>query len=220
MILKYDKFNESFINDLNIKRLCYKYGIKNYKINKDGTIDVDGNVNLDYRVIKWGLITNLSPLKKLPLKFKNVSGYFNCAYNNLTSLVGSPEHVGGFFNCICNNLTSLEGAPKYIGGYINFGNAENEDESFFGNNKIKSLKGLGVIGEKMTPTRREFGVFKVIGFKDNPIEKMLNLIDNLDEKLNDIIEIFNEYYIDCNSDPEYMGQLFEDHGIRLKWIYL
>jgi len=30
----------------NIYRICEEYGIKNYTINPDGSIDVDGDVNL------------------------------------------------------------------------------------------------------------------------------------------------------------------------------
>lgn len=30
----------------NIDKLCKKYNIKNYNINEDGSIDVDGNVDL------------------------------------------------------------------------------------------------------------------------------------------------------------------------------
>ena len=37
------KFNES-VED--IDSICKKYGIKNYTINVDGTVDVDGNVDL------------------------------------------------------------------------------------------------------------------------------------------------------------------------------
>jgi hypothetical protein len=47
------KFNESLED---IDSICKKYGIKNYTINSDGTVDVDGDVNL--------LLKNLS---KLPL---------------------------------------------------------------------------------------------------------------------------------------------------------
>ena len=56
----------------NIHKICEKYGIKNYTINTDGSIDVDGNVHLWCR-----------GLTELPLKFNHVSGYFNCYVNKL-----------------------------------------------------------------------------------------------------------------------------------------
>ena len=95
-------FNESI--DSNIDSICKKYGITNYTINSDGSIDVNGDVNLSYY-----------NLTKLPLKFNIVSGYFFCNNNQLTSLEGSPKEISGIFNCRDNKLTSLEGCPKEIG---------------------------------------------------------------------------------------------------------
>ena len=46
----------------------------------------------------------------------NNSSYFNCSYNNLTSLDGAPKTVGSDFYCDNNKLTSLVGAPKTVGG--------------------------------------------------------------------------------------------------------
>jgi hypothetical protein len=69
-----------------IKDICKKFGIENYTINDDGTVDVDGNVNLGNK-----------GLTKLPLRFRNVSGYFYCHVNQLISLEGAPQKVGGNF---------------------------------------------------------------------------------------------------------------------------
>jgi hypothetical protein len=90
---------------MNIDEICEYYGIKNYTINPDNTIDVDGNVYLS----RIGLT-------KLPLKFNKVTGNFNCFWNNLTNLEGSPTYVGGWFDCSRNKLTTLEGSPNYING--------------------------------------------------------------------------------------------------------
>jgi hypothetical protein len=90
---------------LNIDEICKKYGIINYTINQDDSIDVDGYVDLrNYK------------LTELPLKFNKVSGRFNCSYNKLTSLEGCPNYVGDTFYCSYNDLTSLESAPNYVGG--------------------------------------------------------------------------------------------------------
>ena len=91
-----------------IDKICQKYGIKNYTINDDGLIDVVGNVNLYNQ-----------GLTELPLTFNNVSGWFDCGENFLTSLKGSPRWVGGEFYCGENRLTSLEFSPEYVGGYFN-----------------------------------------------------------------------------------------------------
>ena len=87
-----------------ISLICEKYGIENYTINPDGTIDVNGDVDL------YGF-----DLNELPLNFNKVTGYFNCGGNNLTSLKGCPRWVGGYFTCSRNKLTSLEFSPDYVG---------------------------------------------------------------------------------------------------------
>ena len=104
------KFNEEIlffdkIKKYKIDKIKEKYGIKNYTINSDGSIDVDDNVNLyNYR------------LTKLPLKFNKVNGWFDCSDNNLISLEGSPVELNGFFSCDYNKLTSFEFTPKIIRG--------------------------------------------------------------------------------------------------------
>jgi hypothetical protein len=101
---KYKNYIKESLNPDEIDSICQKYGIQNYTINHDGTVDVDGNVNLS----KKGLT-------KLPLKFNKVSGHFYCHSNQLTSLEGCPQEVGVNFYCYQNKLTSLEGGPKEVG---------------------------------------------------------------------------------------------------------
>jgi hypothetical protein len=88
-----------------ISLICKQYGIENYIINSDGSIDVDGRVDLSYK-----------KLTELPLTFNKVTGNFHCHFNNLTSLKGCPRWVGGWFSCEVNQLTSLEFGPDYVGG--------------------------------------------------------------------------------------------------------
>jgi hypothetical protein len=106
-----------------------KYGVKNYTINADLTVDVDGNVDLNNQDfeefgVQFGKVSgsfdcngckNLKTLKCAP---KEVSGSFNCySCTSLTSLEGAPEKVGREFSCIgCTSLTSLEGAPEKVNG--------------------------------------------------------------------------------------------------------
>ena len=88
------------INEQEIHEICKKYRIRNYTINSDGSIDVDGDVDLLY--------LNLT---KIPIKFNKINGYFDCSYNNLTSLENSPRWTKQSIFCIENSLTSLEGCP-------------------------------------------------------------------------------------------------------------
>ena len=94
-----------------IHSICDEYGINDYTINPDGSIDVDGNIILSYDFER-------GELTKIPLKFAKVIGDFECDRNQLTTLKGSPKSVGGNFDCHSNQLTSLEGLPE-IGGHIN-----------------------------------------------------------------------------------------------------
>jgi len=96
--------------DRNLKFLCEKYQIENYTINNDGSIDVNGDVDISFK-----------DLERIPINFRNVTGEFHCDNNKLTTLEGSPIHVGKGFNCSSDNKTSnrlknLIGAPEYVGG--------------------------------------------------------------------------------------------------------
>ena len=100
--MRYLKLFESF-EDIN--SICWRYNIKNYTINPDGSIDVNTFVWLRYK-----------ELKKLPLKFNKVNGDFNCNFNMMKSLEGSPIEINGYFDCGDNELKSFEFAPKIIRG--------------------------------------------------------------------------------------------------------
>ncbi len=109
MIKKYKEFIKESKED--IDSICNKYHIENYTINEDRSIDVDGDVHL-----------HNSKLNELPLYFRNVSGYFDCSSNNLTSLKGCPKNIVGSFYCYNNKLTSLEDCPNEVGGDLNCSN--------------------------------------------------------------------------------------------------
>jgi hypothetical protein len=111
----------------NIEEFCEKYLVKevyyNYIINRDGTVDINGNVLLGQ------LEKNMT---KLPVKFGKVSGYFFCEDNNLITLEGCPDYVGREFNVKkCYNISTLEGCPKYVGKYFSCEN-----------NNLTTLKGI------------------------------------------------------------------------------
>ena len=102
-----------------IHNICKEYNITNYTINPDGSIDVDGKVDLSYM-----------DLTEIPLKFNKVSGSFYCHGNQLKSLVGGPKEVGDIFYCSSNKLTSLKGGPEKV-----------YDMFYCGGNPLESLDG-------------------------------------------------------------------------------
>jgi hypothetical protein len=88
--------------------VCERHRIKNYTINDDLSIDVNGDVNLAYK-----------NLEHLPLKFNYIEGSFDCSNNELKTLEGCPQTVGGDFDCHRNELKTLEGSPQTVGGDFN-----------------------------------------------------------------------------------------------------
>jgi hypothetical protein len=147
----FEKFNE-------IDSICRKLGIRNYTVNVDGTVDVNGDVSLN----RWHPDTSIKEekLTKMPLKFGKVSGYFSCPSNDLTTLEGSPTHVGDYFNCSANKLTSLEGGPKFVGR-----------DFYCQYNNLVTLDGAP----------KEIGGYFCCGFFDtetNPIYKVYKLFPN------------------------------------------
>ena len=155
-IIVYESFNpiswvKSKVSNVFIERLCKKYGIENYIINSDGSVDVSGDVNFstmhdsDGKRIKLG---------KLPIKFGRVTGIFYCNEHDLTSLKGAPNYVGGDFYCSGNKLTSLKGGPSFVSG----------NYSCF-NNKLITLEGMpGQVGK--------------FDFSNNPVYVISKLFNN------------------------------------------
>ncbi len=91
LINKFKKFKSDYKiykRNIDIDNICNEYRIRNYNINPDGSIDVNGDVD----------ISELA-LDEIPLKFARVEGYFDCSKNYLTSLEGSPNYVGNGFTC-------------------------------------------------------------------------------------------------------------------------
>lgn len=89
-----------------IENWLNKYGIENYKINSDNTIDVYGNVILHHLNI-----TNFPPY----IKFNIIKGIFSIQYNNFTTLRGCPKIVEDLFSCSNNRLSSLKYCPRKCG---------------------------------------------------------------------------------------------------------
>lgn len=123
------KFNESLEGDFptdpdKIIEICRILDIKPSKIHPDGTVDIDGGLDLTTD-IRYYFDNERNPIFKrgrLPLKFGDVGG--NCYINNclLTTLEGSPNTVGGDFFAGANNFTDLKGGPKEVLGDYNINN--------------------------------------------------------------------------------------------------
>ncbi len=77
--------------------------VKNYHINDDLTVDVDGSVILQ----KKGLT-------EIPVQFGIVNGDFLCLNNQLTSCKGFPRIVKETLNCSGNQITSLIGCSESV----------------------------------------------------------------------------------------------------------
>ena len=79
----------------------------NYVINDDKTYTILEDVDISR--------FNLQTLKIRGIIIKEVKGNYNCSYNRLNDLEGSPRIVDGNFFCYSNELTSLKGCPKKVG---------------------------------------------------------------------------------------------------------
>lgn len=141
------------INKFRILRICKKYNIRNYIINKNNTIDVNGDVSLiGFR------------LSKLPLKFNNIYGSFDCSYNYLTSLKGCPKYVKGSFYCHNNYIYTLHYIPEKIDGDLSCTNnrltkieySSNINGNIYAyNNKLESIENYKNIIEKIHCTNKK-----------------------------------------------------------------
>jgi len=172
-------------------QVCNRYGIGNYTINDDLSIDVDGDVhlyskNLEYLPLRFSYVSGaflcfdneLKTLEGCPL---TVGGNFGCGYNELKTLEGSPQTVNGDFNCYNNELKTLEGGPQTVGG--NFSCYRNE------------LKDLEHFPE----------VNGIIDIEENTVNLLVyTFIDNADIFM---IEDFVDYEIVRNGDTVMLDRL-------------
>ncbi len=160
---------------------------------------------------------------KLPAKFINVDGVFDCSYNRLTSLEGSPDQCTMFI-CSDNQLESLEHGPKLVSDFycqrnkltsLEYGpqlkdiNATTGVNYNCSTNKITSLKGAPKI----------VGIFRC---DDNLIEsleyspqtmKQFNVEYN---RISSLVDI-NRHIINCNN-IHLEGNPIEEGGIGLLLI--
>lgn len=118
---------EQIVEDNEIHHICKKYGIENYTINNDGSIDIGGHVNLRSR-----------DLEELPLKFNVINGDLIVSFNRLTSLKNFPRKVYGKIYCSHNYIENLINSPCEISSIFDLYN-----------NPLKSLKGYNLDFNKL-----------------------------------------------------------------------
>ena len=105
-----------------IKEWLAEYGITNYTINPDLTIDVDDEisiVNSDNGKVNLDGKPYTKAFKKLPdyIRFNHVK-YFNFVDPICESLEGMPKIVDETFRlCNCNSLQHLYGSPEKANRY-------------------------------------------------------------------------------------------------------
>jgi hypothetical protein len=213
------KVDESIKNDYDVKCLLQRFKIYRYVINDDGTIDVNGSVDIsdtgiDKIPFTFGKVTgnfycdanNLTSLKGCP--YEVGKGFF-CAYNNLTSLEGSPSVVGDQFDCIGNKLTSLSGMPLEIGGnfYCQDNNIKELDsvsniEGYIKCDKIDISKFDGSCKAIYDSDGRPMMLFEkyVSGYERSRIIKKLKTFHIIEDTFSDNYTINDDGTVDVDGD--------------------
>jgi hypothetical protein len=173
--------------------VCRKYKIENYTINDDLSIDVNGDVELDSKNLKY-----------LPLKFNYVSGDFYCLDNNLESLEGSPQTVGGGFLCAYNKLKTLEDSPQTVDGNFYCGDNELTDLEHFPEvngiidieeNKVNLLV-YTFIKNADSFMIEDFNDYEIVRNRDTVmLDRLKTFIEGFDLEMPDLEEIKKEYKI-------------------------
>lgn len=114
------KDNQFFKTKDEIEKWLVSQRIRNYTINNDLTVDINGHVSLNYKNLKF-----------IPIQFGIVTGDFSCSYNNLKNLEGSPFHVKGDFLGFRNKLINIRGCSKIIDGEFDICNNNIIDLKYF-----------------------------------------------------------------------------------------
>jgi hypothetical protein len=155
------------MDEKSIEDWCRKYGIYEYIIGDDGILNVNQSV----------FIYNLN-LTKLPIQFGIVGGCFDCSFNKLTSLIGSPKIIDGYFYCYDNELATLKYGPEMVG-----------DSYDCQRNRIMSLIGFPKSIGHNNPNK-EINYFRC---RNNPIFEEYNKFEHYSQylrfiKINNILE--------------------------------
>lgn len=121
-------------------------GIVDYTIEPNLVVNVASSVHLTHKKLNF-----------LPIQFGEIKGEFNCSFNELKTLKGSPFFVKNNFTCSNNQLTTLKYSPKIVNAHYDCSR-----------NKIKTLDSFqtvvqGELNCSMNPI--QFQRFKVFQFQ-------------------------------------------------------
>lgn len=185
-----------------IHRLCNEYDIKDYTINNDLSIDVNGSVFFHSNGFQY-----------LPLNFNYITVDFYCYDNHLISLEGSPQKIDGHFFCYNNRLETLKGGPNEVGGAFSCDK-----------NILISLEGCPKkVGSVFCCNNNDLRVIDYLPEKMNNFEILYNPIECIfrefiyEENLNELVDEFNEYSIIRSNDLVWVRlEVFcNDFGLNL-----
>lgn len=73
-----------------MKQLKTYEGFFDFFKKSDRKMDIKEICNM-YNIVNWTLVDGLVNVDGSALKFGTVTGYFDCGYNRLTSLKGTPQ---------------------------------------------------------------------------------------------------------------------------------
>jgi len=139
----------------------------------NNTIDVFGDVKMD----------NLE-LSRIPYRFGDIYGDFDCSDNKLKNLINSPKLVDGDFICSRNNLYSLTSGPYVTRGY------------FCRNNFIDNLNGLS-LSKSAVEFNASNNLITKINYNLLENIKILNIDNNRLTELNIIWSAKNLQILHC-----------------------
>lgn len=184
-LYRYRNFIKESNDDLNklalIKKELFnhKYGIVNYTINEDLSVDVNGSVS----------ISKYYKVSKIPLKFRKVNGSFSCADNELTDLEGAPIEVNGDFYCYGNKLKNLKNSPISAGNFYCFDNNLTSLEGI-----PKKVKNIYCYNNRITDVKEiPDGWFGKLDIRYNPVHEIFKLFPH--ERWDQVVEHLNDYNV-------------------------
>lgn len=110
-----------------VKKMCKNFGIEEYLINDDLSIDVYNHFRFP-----------IGGQAYIPLNFNEITGNFTFRHSSLKSLKGCPKIIGGSLDVSWNNLRSFEDGPNEI-----------KRNLICNTNNIKTLKGFPKVNGKI-----------------------------------------------------------------------
>jgi hypothetical protein len=171
-----------------IDKICKENSIRNYTVQDDGTVDVDGLVSIMFD----------RRMSKLPIRFGTVTGNFHCNNNGLTTLEGAPHTVGRGFECQNNFLTNLEHSPQIVGSWFQcqqndltslVGCPEKVEDFNCSNNNLIDLKGSPIeVSGTYRCSNNGLTSFKGLSKSVGAVVFHDNKITNLDSFDSDLID--------------------------------